>query len=179
MPGKQLLAVGCAVAILAFGACFGPGPRPAPPSLAPDLRASKRILVEVVNLSPTQHVPPRRLAAKIASALNERLNGADIPVVANVARRPGDAVLHVEILTESLNSESASASELVKKILRATYSVSFTAGNGASLWSASNLGSSTARYGSSDSDEKLWKMVLGELEVAIADNLEKQSLDPH
>jgi hypothetical protein len=136
MRGKKLLTVGCVVGILACGACFLPPPRPAPPPLAPALRASRRIRVEVANLSPTQHIPPPRLGRALVEQMNDRLARADIKARTNTDSKTGDAVLHIEILQESVATAPAPYPD--RLIFSVTFEGTLAAANGAVVWHVAN-----------------------------------------
>ncbi|MFZ0395481.1 MAG: hypothetical protein WCF17_00705 [Terracidiphilus sp.] len=141
MHREKLITAACALGILACGACFLPPPRPAAPPLAPDLRASRRIRVEVANLSPTQHVPPQRLGRTIVERMNGRLARTDIRARTNTEPKTGDAVLHIEILQESVASKSAPSYPRQSGVVF-NFSVFFngtlTAANGAVVWRVTN-----------------------------------------
>lgn len=141
MHRKKLVTAVCAAGILACGACFLPPPRPAAPPLAPDLRASRRIRVEVANLSPTQHIPPPRLGRTIVGRMNDRLARAPIKARTNTDAQTGDAVLHIEILQESVASKSAPSYPRQSGVVF-SFSVIFngtlTAANGAVVWHVTN-----------------------------------------
>jgi hypothetical protein len=141
MQRKKLLAVACALGILACGACFLPPPRPTAPPLAPDLRASRRIRVEVANLSPTQHIPPQRFSRTLVERMNDRLARAVIKARTNTDAQTGDAVLHIEILQESVASKSAPSYPRQSGVvfsLSVIFNGTLTAANGAVVWHVTN-----------------------------------------
>jgi hypothetical protein len=153
MRGKKLLTLGCVVAILACGACFLPPPRPVPPPLAPALRASRRIRVEVVNLSPTQHIAPQRFGSTLMTNINNRLSGTRLKATTDAASRPGDAVLHIDILQESASAPTPSNPGRSMSTFSVAFNGSFIAANGDVLRRASNRTfSSYPVYIFSDSD---------------------------
>lgn len=141
MRRKKLFTAACAAGILACGACFLPPPRPAAPPLAPDLRASRRIRVEVANVSPTQHTPPPRFSRTLVEQMNYRLARANIKARTNTDAQAGDAVLHIEILQESVTSKPAPSFPRQAGVVF-NFSVIFngtlTAANGAVIWHVTN-----------------------------------------
>jgi hypothetical protein len=94
MRGKKLLTVGCAVGILAWGACFDP-----PPRIRLNLQGSRRIVVRVTNTTETRHIDPAVLGPCIAHAVNSDLRGKATAVVGGEPG-PEDIVLNVTISKE-------------------------------------------------------------------------------
>lgn len=141
MHRKKLFTVACALGILACGACFLPPPRPAAPPLAPDLRASRRIRVEAANTSPTQHIPPQRFGSTLVGRMNDRLARADIKARTNTEPKTGDAVLHIEILQESVTSKPAPSYPKQAGVVfnfSVVFNGTLTAANGAVVWHVTN-----------------------------------------
>jgi len=99
MRGKKLLTAGCAVGILAWGACFDP-----PPRIRLNLPGSRRIVVHVTNNSETRHIDPAVLAPCIAHAVNSDLRGK-ATAVAGVEPGPEDTVLEVTISKEEAQAD--------------------------------------------------------------------------
>jgi hypothetical protein len=101
MNRKKLLALGCAVGILAFGACFTP-----PPRIRVNLHGAHRIVVRVTNTSETRHIDPAMLSKCIADLVNLCIEG-HAKAVADGEIRPGDAILDIAILKEDAVEQTA------------------------------------------------------------------------
>lgn len=117
MLEKKLLTLGCALAILACGACFlppvheyPPQPRPAPPlpippppapTLKVDLGATRSIRIVAQNASPSHRLDPARLSQWMAWAINNGTAHTGVTAHSTPAPIPGEAVLTVTILNEN------------------------------------------------------------------------------
>jgi len=132
---KKFLTLGCVLGILAFGACFGPGPTPRPPAprTAPPLRDSLHgihdMVVEAENKVASPHLNPDEFAKAIAWDINIRRGESHI-VASVVADSNPQAQLRVSILEETATHPAGSPNWTVS----ADVSGSVIARNGRVLW---------------------------------------------
>lgn len=148
MLEKKLLTLGCAMGILACGACFYPPPGgpPAGPPLPPlrprvriNLDGSRRILVRVTNVSETHHVDPVPVGSWIAESINTQSEG-DAPIaIAGNETTPWDAVLQVSIVKESA-SETATQSPAgtSREAVQLNIDATLTLPDGTVVWRETN-----------------------------------------
>lgn len=115
MLGKKLLTLGCALGILAFGACFPmPVGRQGPPPSAPvprppfqiDLTGVQSIRVMVTNLSETRHLDPSILAQAVTDQINMRSNVTG--VIAHSVWEAGERDADLRIVIRSENGTPSS-----------------------------------------------------------------------
>lgn len=171
----KLLTVGCFMAILACGACFLPPPRTAPPPLAPDLRASRRLCVQVANLSPSQHIDSRRLEAMFVMNINKTLDGMRLKAQKDVPPQQGDAVLHVSILEES----AAAASGQSSFTFSITFNASLTASDGVVVWHCSRR-TFTSRLTHAYSESDPWRdYSVYAIDLPFIESVVKEMLSTH
>ncbi|MGD0631919.1 MAG: hypothetical protein ABR987_21510 [Terracidiphilus sp.] len=105
MLAKKLVTLGCAVGILACGACFLPPlHEPPPPPVRLDFEGIQRIRVEVSNNSESHHLDPNALASFIEVRINSqaRLAGVKAFSQKDPASADADGVLHVTVLSETV-----------------------------------------------------------------------------
>jgi hypothetical protein len=141
MHGKRVLTLGCAVAILAFGACFGPpppspSPPPPPPPPLPHLKlpGARRILVTVTNESTSRHVDPAALGRCIAEAVNVRTDGSPRADTGREAKA-GNAVLQVSIEKEEALPEAKRQPEFTTWRFAVTLSATLAGADQTVVWS--------------------------------------------
>jgi hypothetical protein len=114
MLEKKLVTLGCAVGILACGACFLPPlpeHQPPPPPVHLDLQGIRRIRLEVSNASESHHLDPEALAGWIEIRINTQARGAGVKAFSekNPASADADAVLQVTVLSETVAPEQPKA----------------------------------------------------------------------
>ncbi|HEY3704665.1 MAG TPA: hypothetical protein VGL22_06350 [Terracidiphilus sp.] len=144
MRRKKLLTFGCAVGILACGACFLPPPRPGPPRPPRprphvNLQGSNRMRVTVRNNVGAQGIDAAMLERCVADSINSR-RAVAIPVaVGGGEAQEGDAVL-------AITMEKASAAPEQQQLspgsttwdFDVTLSTALTRADGVWLWSEVN-----------------------------------------
>jgi hypothetical protein len=140
MVRKKLLTLVCVLGILACGACFLPAPppvrRPPPPRVSTlDLRGIHAICVTVTNPSNPGKIDPIALGQWIADAINLQ-KGPDLPhAYGDPQATPGDAVLQVTVLEESVTSEPANRTQSLSRLeFQMVMGTTLTSPNGAVLW---------------------------------------------
>jgi hypothetical protein len=106
MLEKKLVTLGCAVGILACGACFLPPlpqHEPTPPPVRLDLQGIRKIRVEVSYDSQLHDLDPNALASWIEVRINTdaRSAGAKAFSQKHPASADADAVLQVTVLSET------------------------------------------------------------------------------
>jgi len=103
MHCKQFLTLGCAVGIIAMGACFrnDTAYRPPPPPLRP-MPNIKAIRIVVTNTSKTQHLGASDLALAIAAQLRSNTRFVPITIATPGELAQTDALLKVSIFNEYL-----------------------------------------------------------------------------
>ncbi len=106
MLEKKLITLGCAVGILACGACFLPPlpqHEPMPPPVRLDLQGIRRIRVEVTNESQSHDLDPNALANWIEIRIDSQARRAGVKTFSqrDHASVDADAVLKVAVLDES------------------------------------------------------------------------------
>lgn len=158
MLEKKLLALGCAVGILACGACFFPpvGPPPAPrPRI--DLGSSRRILVRVTNVSPTHHLDPVAVSQWITETINRRRQAGVPAADAGSQSMPGDAVLQVSIVKESIFSESANQAQTASRWgVQLTIDATVTRPDGTVVWRETNQSYRSGSWSNSSDSADPW-----------------------
>jgi hypothetical protein len=116
MLGKKLLTLTCAAGILACGACFGPIYRPPPPPSL-DLQGVQSVRVEVTNDSESHHLDPSDLARRVAYNINWQTRNTGVSAHIQMEDGPGDAVLRISVLNESVSPSRPPASHKKLSIL--------------------------------------------------------------
>jgi hypothetical protein len=146
MLEKKLVTLGCAVGILACGACFLPPlpeHRPPPPPVHLDLQGIQRIRVEVSNNSESHHLDPNALAGWIEIRINTQARGAGVKAFSqkNPASADADGVLQVTVHSETVapeRPESTGGDEQWN--VQVNVSAVLTKKNGQVVWSESDGG---------------------------------------
>ena len=144
MLEKKLVTLGCAVGILACGACFLPPlpqHEPLPPPVRLDLKGIQRIRVEVSNNSESHHLDPNALAGWIEIRINTQARGAGVKAFSQKtpASADADAVLQVTVLSETLapdRPESTDGGEQWN--VQVSLSAVLTKNDGQVVWRESN-----------------------------------------
>ncbi len=143
MLGKKLLTAGCALGILAIGACFGPivSNPPPPPPLRP-LEGVRTIRVVVTNASETQHITASRLENSVILQINNRFGRemGGLHAISSDDAGSADATLSVTILNESAHrvNRIVSVGQAEWKVTCKS-SATLTANNGDVIWSDADL----------------------------------------
>jgi hypothetical protein len=106
MLEKKLLTLGCAVGILACGACFLPPlpeHQPPPPPVRLDFHGIRKIRVEVINNAAAHGIDPDALGGWIEFGIKTQARAAGVKAFSQTesANKDADAVLHVNVLSET------------------------------------------------------------------------------
>jgi hypothetical protein len=117
MLEKKLLTLACAAGILACGACFGPisSPPPLPPPLL-DLHGIQSIQVVVTSVSESHHLNLSDLAGRVTYFINWQTQHTGVSAYAQQQAEPGDAVLQITILSETVDLSSSPPLTARKKL---------------------------------------------------------------
>jgi hypothetical protein len=117
MLEKKLVTLGCAVGILACGACFLPPlpehrPPPPPPPVLLDLKGIHRIRLEVSNTSESHHLDAEALAGWIEFRIDSDARRAGVKAFSqkNRASADADGVLQVNIHSETVEPQQGGSS---------------------------------------------------------------------
>jgi hypothetical protein len=115
MIEKKLVTLGCAVGILACGACFLPPlpeRKPPPPPVLLDFKGIQKIRLEVSNASESHHLDPEALAGWIEFRIDSDARRAGVKAFSqkNPASANADGVLKVNIVSETAAPQQGGAS---------------------------------------------------------------------
>lgn len=114
MLEKKVMTLGCAVGILACGACFLPPlpeRQPPPPPVRLDMQGIRKIRVEVSNNSESHHLDPNALGSWIEIRISAQARAAGVKAFSkkDPASTDADAVLRVTVLSETAAPERGTA----------------------------------------------------------------------
>jgi len=101
MLGKKIFALGCAIAIVALGACFLPHDHVPPPALPPYLGHVHHLSIEVRDTSGQDLFDESAMSQAVASNFNELWKDFSVRAKPVQAAKPSDAVLRIAITHKS------------------------------------------------------------------------------